>query len=229
MTLQDKIKEIRLRLNYNQEEFGKKLGCTGVYISQIESGKRPVSPKFFHKLTNILNLTKKEIEDLKNLLIEEHLKKEKESYEEKILKSSRRESKEEHASYLETLPEHFLKRLKRDLAYKDKNKILKAISMTSDELDGVLRGELLLTRKKIIEMAKALNQPIEQYLSLSNSIPEHLKKIFEFSGLLPMFRAGEMTPEEIDTMIDFIDGFLTDINMAKNVVGLMSTLKKRTR
>ncbi len=95
------------------------------------------------------------------------------------------------------LPQKFLDRLKTDINRLDiskKKEFLESIQITEDEFDAVMRGELFLSRSKIIEIAQGLQQSIDEYALLANYVTADLKKAIEHLGFTGIYALGKSTP-----------------------------------
>ena len=57
-TIGSYIRGRRVQLGYTQEQLGKKIGVTNMFISSIETNKSPIPPHRLKKLIKILGLNK---------------------------------------------------------------------------------------------------------------------------------------------------------------------------
>lgn len=56
MTINERVKEVRKRLNLSQEEFGNRIGLSKSGISNIENGTRNVTPKHVKLIGMVFNI-----------------------------------------------------------------------------------------------------------------------------------------------------------------------------
>lgn len=101
------------------------------------------------------------------------------------------------------MPDDFIKRLNDDIQ-KQGDDIWGKISISKELVQSILSGRGILSRKDVIEIAKALEQPVSEYLLLSEYLPEEFDAI-KHSSAFDMFRTlNKLSPEEIDKVIDAI-------------------------
>lgn len=98
------------------------------------------------------------------------------------------------------MPDNFIKRLNEDI--KQGDDIWDKISISKQLIQAALTGRGILSRKDVIELAKMLEQPVSEYLLLSEYLPEEFEAI-KHSSAFEMFRTlNKLSPDEIDQVID---------------------------
>lgn len=110
------------------------------------------------------------------------------------------------------MPEEFLARVKKDLAEFD----FKAVDNLSfkDKLSDVLSGKKRLDRAEVIELARVLKQPAEEYLTLTSYMPDIFHKALKNDKVVTMMRTmGSLSDKEIDEVINslslVLEGYLS--------------------
>jgi len=58
MTINERIKEIRLALNKSQREFAKSVYISNGYLSEIETGHKEVKDRLIHLITNAFSVNR---------------------------------------------------------------------------------------------------------------------------------------------------------------------------
>jgi len=56
MTINERIKEIRLALNKSQREFAKSVNISNGYLSEIEAGRKEVKDRLVHLIANVFSV-----------------------------------------------------------------------------------------------------------------------------------------------------------------------------
>ncbi|AEA33660.1 helix-turn-helix domain-containing protein [Hippea maritima] len=110
------------------------------------------------------------------------------------------------------MPEEFLERLKEDLS-KASAESVNSLSF-KDRLDAVLSGREKLERVEVIELARVLKQPAEEYLKLANYMPEIFSKVLNNDKVVTMLRSmGDLNDKEIDEVVEslslVLEGYLS--------------------
>jgi len=83
-------------------------------------------------------------------------------------------------------------------------------------INKALQGQCFLSRKCVIELARTLKQPMEEYLLLANHLPEDMKNLIEHKGAAVMFRTlGNLDASEMDEVLDVISDVLRDYKSKK--------------
>jgi len=101
------------------------------------------------------------------------------------------------------LPAVFIDRLRNDLNNVPYAK-LEEIPFFS-KIPNVLKGSETLSRVEIIQLAKTLNQPVEEYLSLANFFPKIFEVAIHNSKLADLLRSTDIfSAEELDHVLDTI-------------------------
>lgn len=109
------------------------------------------------------------------------------------------------------MPLVFIDRLKNDLrTVSDENNFYKSLqTISKDIIEESIRGMRILPRKAVVELAKALDQSIEEYLILADYVPNEFRSLIMHKGMNDMFRTmSELDPEELDAMIDVFSSVL---------------------
>jgi len=57
MTVNERVKEIRLALNKSQREFAKSVYISNGYLSEIETGHKEVKPRLVHIIANVFSVS----------------------------------------------------------------------------------------------------------------------------------------------------------------------------
>jgi transcriptional regulator with XRE-family HTH domain len=71
-----RIKELRKKLNYTQEQFAEKIGVAPRHISRIENGVNTPSVETLEKIAIVLGVEIKDLFNFQHLKSENHLKEE---------------------------------------------------------------------------------------------------------------------------------------------------------
>jgi len=112
----------------------------------------------------------------------------------------------------EIIPPEFAAKLKKDVA--GKQHLLSKEQQTM--INKALQGQCFLSRKCVIELARTLKQPMEEYLLLANHLPEDMKNLIEHKGAAVMFMTlGNLDASEMDEVLDVISDVLRDYKSKK--------------
>jgi len=207
MALWNSIKEIRLRAQLTQKEFADAIGYTPEYISNVERPpeitRRIATEKMIKRIAEVYTKTEEERISLERRLLLERaqvtVNPEVAAHflmDEKKLSSYQSE---------DGMPLVFIARLKKDLENVDNMDALCSSLKTAskDSLYESLRGMRLLARKTVVELARALNQSVEEYLILADYMPREFQSLILHKGMNDMFRTmSELDSEELDAMIE---------------------------
>ncbi len=99
------------------------------------------------------------------------------------------------------MPKTFRERIKKDIAAVN-GEVIDSLSF-KDRLNDILSGKDKLRRLEVIELARKLGQPLEEYLVLSNYMPDVFDKALGNDKIVGMLRnIGTLTDEEISEVID---------------------------
>lgn len=158
-------------------------GISHVYIRSIEQGESSPS---FSKTLALLNTYRVTAQELKNetgfTLADNNIL---------------------HAR----MPDNFIKRVNEDIQ-KQGEGFWDRISIKKELLQSVLKGSDRLSRRDVIEIARELDQPVSEYLILSEYLPEEFE-VIKHSSAFEMFRTlNKLSPEEIEQVIDILKGVL---------------------
>lgn len=105
------------------------------------------------------------------------------------------------------MPDEFIKRLNEDIQ-KQGEDFWDKPSIPKEILQSVLQGSGIISRRDVIEIAHILNQPIHEYLILSEYLPEEFE-IIKHSSAFDMFRTlNKLSPEEIEQVMEALKGVL---------------------
>jgi transcriptional regulator with XRE-family HTH domain len=215
MELCDYIRQIRLKHGLTQKEFAEKLGITPMHASTIESPFEKVhrlpSDELLRKIAKEFSRTEEERKKIEEILLVERAKLIAAPEVRKYIGFTREESVEKPLYPKgESMPALFLKRLDNDLRVTELNDEFYAkAEIDRDTLKAVLRGEALLSRRQVIALAVALGQPVDEYLELTDFIPQHLKEMVEDNALMGIFRTlKEMTPDDMELVLQSISNIL---------------------
>jgi transcriptional regulator with XRE-family HTH domain len=196
----DKIKYLRKSLNLTQEEFAKSLGVEQAYISQIENNQRKPSFEVLQKLYEVYNISADYI--LQDKIENPYPAASKVS-----------EPREEYGIGVITegnMPIAFIERLKEDIEnITAKEAFYASLETPRETVEKALKGKCILSRRSVIELAMALKQPVFEYLTLADYIPDEIKKVVKRESVIKMFKKlVKLSPEEIDEVMDAISKLL---------------------
>ncbi len=109
------------------------------------------------------------------------------------------------------MPKEFLERVKKDLT-RVSPKTINNLSF-KDRLGKVLSGNDNLKRVEVIELAGALKQSDEEYLTLAHYMPDIFHKTLKNDKVVTMLRSmGSLSDKEIDEVVDslslVLDGYM---------------------
>lgn len=182
-TLGKFLKTKRMEKKMSLRDAARLTGISHVHLRSIEEGE--ASPSF-DKVMRLLNAYHVTIQELRNET----------GY------------TIENSSVLRVkMPDEFIKRLNEDIQ-KQEEEVWGKISIPKEVLQSVLRNAGILSRKEVIEVAKALNEPVQEYLMLSEYLPEEFE-IIKHSSAFDMFRTmNKLSPDEIEKVIDALKGVL---------------------
>jgi transcriptional regulator with XRE-family HTH domain len=210
MPLWNLIKKIRTDAQLSQARFAEELGVNSSYISQIEQtdSKKAVSEEVCRKIAQTFGQTAEE----------------KTSIEEKLLEArgqmligktvQKVQGSTGHApvmvdtascvSFSGGTSHVFIKRLKEDI--KDKIHLFK--ESEKEILNCVIdkKQTTLISRLFVVDLARKLGQPIEEYLLLANQLPENLSHIMQNERMVALFRdLGKLDSSDLTDVIDILD------------------------
>lgn len=105
----------------------------------------------------------------------------------------------------QSMPIAFIERLKKDLSNKNDD-FYKSLSIPKERIDAALNGLVLLARVEVIELARKLNQPIENYVWLAGLEPEMFDVLLEKDSVKALLReASKMSDKDLDNLMDVMD------------------------
>lgn len=105
------------------------------------------------------------------------------------------------------MPDEFIKRLNEDIQ-KQGEDVWNKIDISKVLIQSALNGKGTFSRKDVIKLAKTLEQPVSEYLILSEYLPEEFE-VIKHSSAFEMFRTlNKLSPDEIDQVIDTLKGVL---------------------
>ncbi len=178
--LKDIIRELLEKNNLTTNDFAKRLGVTSVYVAQllkgVSRGKQVLpSTRMIDHIAKTFSKNEDDYEKLKKRLM---IEKTKAIAPDEIKNLFDDTSKEELILKSQGMPKRFVLRLKKDIArIGGQVPKLDSADISKKELDAVLNEEHILSRAQIISLAELLHQPVEEYLVLSDYMPDHIKKI----------------------------------------------------
>lgn len=214
MALWEAIRSVRKQAGMKQREFAEALGCSPMHVSKME---RPFEESRGTASEELLRRMAKRFTDSEEdrLLLERQLLLEraklvvpKEVAEHFLTK---RQRMDEYTSK-EGMPLPFITRLKSDIEEKggEVDRLFKTL-VTTDKtaVEETVQGRHVLSRKSVIELAHKLDQPIEEYLSMSDYMPEEIKSLLKHTGMTAMFRyLSELDAEDVEEMVGIISHIL---------------------
>ncbi len=215
MGLYEEIKNIRIKMGLTQKDFAKKIKISLIYLITLENADAGGSKTHRMPLPSegILKRIARAAarEEDERAIIEKKLMCERAnlsmSKELKLFIEKNKKIGENIASGAggEMMPFDFINRLRNDFKATD-GAIQGDIS--SREVEAVLNGEMILSRKQVVSLAMALRQSVEEYLLLADYMPDSIKNVIMKTGnnMEVFFRKlGELSPGKIDAMVDVID------------------------
>ncbi len=213
MSLWNSIKEIRLKAQQTQKEFADAIGYTPEYISNVERPpditRRIATEKMIKKIAEVYTATEEERISLERKLL---LERAQATVSPEVAMHFLMDEKKLSGYQSEDgMPLVFIERLKKDLGnVKDIDAFFKSLKTTSkDIIEESIRGMRLLPRKTVVELTKALDQSIEEYLTLADYMPREFQSLIMHKGMNDMFRTmSELDSGELDAMIDVFSSVL---------------------
>ncbi|MGD0282403.1 MAG: helix-turn-helix transcriptional regulator [Dissulfurispiraceae bacterium] len=213
MALWDSIKEIRLNAGQTQKEFADAIGYTPEYISNVERSpditRRIATEKMIKKIAGVYAKTEEERISLERKLL---LERAQATVSPEVATHFLMDEKKRSSYQSEDgMPLVFIERLKKDLGnVEDLDAFFNSLKTTSrDIVDESLRGMRLLPRKTVVELTRALDQTIEEYLTLADYMPREFQTLIMHKGMNDIFRTlSELDSEELDLMIDVLSSVL---------------------
>lgn len=213
MALWDSIKEIRMRYHLTQKEFADAIGYTPEYISNVERTpeitRRIATEKMIKRIAEVYARTEEERISLeRKLLLERAQATVSPEVAEHFFKDEKKLSSYQSE---DGMPLVFIERLKKDLGNTGNIEAVYSSLKTAskDAVEESLRGMRLLARKTVVELARALNQSVEEYLILADYMPREFQSLVMHKGMNDMFRTmSELDSEELDAMIDVFSSVL---------------------
>ena len=98
------------------------------------------------------------------------------------------------------MPTAFIDRVKKDISTKKES--IKSLSF-KDKLDKVLSGEEVLSRLEVIELSRKLNQPLGEYLMLSNYVSDIFDKVLANHKFVGALRSmDQLSDKEVDEVME---------------------------
>jgi len=221
MNLPYEIKKIREKLGLSVKEFSRKIKVTEVYARQIEKipekNEQIMIPSIevIKRIAEIAGKTESEKRQIEKKLLLERTK--------LLIPDEIREDLLVEKGKLvigSSMSMPFIARLKEDLRKNKENleSIYKQTNLTKEDLKSVLESKAILSREKVISLALALGQPVDQYLILADYMPDELKKYLSNQHLLAFRKLSKLSPEDINQMVDVLENtlrFLKDFGGAK--------------
>jgi len=183
----ERLVYVRKILNMFCREFAAKLGLSENQIKNRENKRTPIDLMFANHLANTMNINP-------NWLL-----------------------KGTGKIFLKKLdiPDDFIERVKTDIDKADaKTKADFDKIRFKEKIKYFMQKDVNLTRKEIIQLAKTLKQPIDEYLDLSGNIPESLLEINGGNRKLNVLfrKINKLDPDVIDKLLntinDVTDGFI---------------------
>jgi transcriptional regulator with XRE-family HTH domain len=211
MALHEEIRKIRNRTRLTQTRFAKELDISPMHISQIErlreNGGSVPSAKLLKKIALLFGTDEEDHMNIERRLLLELAKAKAPKEISSFFEDASVDKREDKLFYGEAMPPAFVERLKRDA--KKSNRIddnfLKRVDMTELAFSSLIEGNYIINRQKVIAIAKALKQSIEEYLLLADYLPDHLKRLLKNRRGATMLRSFDrLSPEAFDKMLDVV-------------------------
>ena len=172
--LWDYIRYLRKRNNMKIPDFARAVGCSAYHARAIEmpfdaSVRRSAGPQLLSSIAEVCSNTPEECVKIEEKLF--------------LLYVKMRFGKNiavrlnEDCLYLpsETMSKHFIERLRHDIEHCNNKNILNDLSIEKPILDAVLAGRTHLSRHRVIQLARELNQNENEYLLLGDFMPDDLR------------------------------------------------------
>lgn len=195
----DYIKYLRKQRGYNLIRFSELIDCTPVHAGRIEKpysvSHCAASVKLLKRIAAVC-ADDMEPRDLleKNLL----MRRAKMRYSKEVAEDLYLNPESYPQLYSDGMTKEFIQRLQNDTRGIRKSNALVTLAMTHEELKAVLEGRLLLSRRKVLDLARKLKQPVEEYMLLAGYITDGIRNLFTDSNFLALMkRARKLSPEEI--------------------------------
>ena len=177
------LKTKRLERGLSLREVSKLTGISHVHVGAIERGESATTFDKAIGLLNVYNVSLQELERETGYTLKNN-----------TIMSAK-------------MPDSFIKRLNEDIQ-KQGDDVWSKISISREFVQSILSGRGILSRKDVIEIAKALEQPVQEYLMLSEYLPEEFE-VIKYTSAFDMFRTlNTLTPDEIDKVIDTLKDVL---------------------
>jgi hypothetical protein len=101
-----------------------------------------------------------------------------------------------------SMPPGFIARLRKDLKKQGDGSLEQ---FASGELDAVLEGKHVLNRQRVIALALAMKQPVDQYLVLAEYMPQYLKNLMKTRGGAALRNLQRLSPEDLHQVLEVIE------------------------
>ncbi len=189
------IQDLRKEKGYTVEEFSKEIDLKHISVNLIENGQRLPSAEKLEKIAEVLKLGSKMTEELFRMLIFEKLNG---VIDESILKKI--------LFAKNNMPAKFIERVKKD-AEDSRYKL-------TEKLKYILDGEGRLAKTEIVKLAKDLNQPAIEYLSLAEIVPDELNEFTQYKGANNFIKTllNVKNSEKIENLINSFNNIIATLN-----------------
>lgn len=211
MKLWELIKQIREKHALSLNNFATKIGITATYVSFIERPYtdknkhlpseevlRKIAKQFTHSEPDRKALEEKLLLERAKLVVAPEIVKD---YLLDINKGKLIISDQEGKG---TMPMAFINRLKKD--FSNSPNLYKKSNISKGTVDAVLKGEQIIPRRTVMELATDLRQPVTEYLILAGYMPYEFLDVLTHKGMISMFRSfSKLSNKEIDDVVDAIN------------------------
>jgi transcriptional regulator with XRE-family HTH domain len=220
MSLYEEIRDIRLKMGLDRKEFAKKIKISEIYVVTLEAAinpkkgqKRPTpSPAILKRIAKAATKDENERALIEKNLLSERAKL---AISKELNKYASDNKLDEKMNVVggSMMPLEFIGRLREDIKVLNSSADKIEYKGVSDrEIELVLNGQLILSRKQVVELAMQLNQPVEEYLLLADYMPDSIRDVVKSTGdkMQALFRKlVDLSPENIDAMVDVFDTIYT--------------------
>lgn len=199
------IKTLRLKKNISVSQLAFESGIQPIFVGFIERGEKLPGPESLKSMLRVLIEDEKQRAEVQRYCLF-LLAKAKAAPE--IRDYLRLDDKQITARPVEALsmPQGFVERLKLDYeAALNDPKISEDIEFERPVIEGAISGKIYLSRPAVVKLARKLNQPLEEYLSLAGYIPDEVFRLLKNRKFMIILRTiHRLSEDELDMLLDVI-------------------------
>lgn len=198
----DYIKYLRKQKGHNLTEFAEIIDCTAVHASRIEkpyhTSRCAASPRLLGRIAAACAEDEESREILKKKLM---MKRARMLYSKEVVEDAFSDPASYPQLYSDSMPKEFIQRLQKDTEDIAEANVVAKLAMTREALSAVLAGRMLLSKHKVLDLAKKLSQSGEEYLLLAGYNTDGIRRLFLDKHFLELMkRAKKLSPEEIEQL-----------------------------